>query len=201
MVTRLEKLRKEAGYEYAADFARKHDIPEPTYRSAENGIRPPPIAAAKRYAAILSSELKRSIHWLYLMGEISGETVGGYSEALLIGKVGAGAQVERLDHPDVLAGIPLPPDLDAPNAAIIEGDSQHPLEEGWLILYGPENQGIYDSCIGKLCVVKVKDGPTLLKTLKRGSRKGLWNLESWNAKTREDQKIEWAARVMVIRPR
>ena len=122
-------------------------------------------------------------------------------EALLIGKVGAGAEITRMEHPDILEGIPLPPGMNAPNAAIIEGDSQYPLKEDWVIFYGPENEGIPDKCVGELCVVQVKDGPTLLKTLKRGSRKGLWNLESWNAMTREDQKIEWAALVMDIRPR
>jgi hypothetical protein len=60
---------------------------------------------------------------------------------------------------------------------------------------------VAEECLGKLCVVQVKDGPTLLKTLKRGSRRGLFRLESWNALPREDVKILWAARVIDIRPR
>lgn len=77
----------------------------------------------------------------------------------------------------------------------------YPLQEGWLIFYGPEHQGVSDDCMGKLCVVQVKDGATLLKTLKRGSRKGLFRLESWNAPPREDVRLVWAARVIDIRPR
>ena len=84
--------------------------------------------------------------------------------------------------PVEIAGIAeRPPGVDAPNVAEISGDSQYPLQEGWLIFYGPEHQGVDEDCLGKLCVVQVKDGPTLLKTLKRGSRKGLFRLESWNA--------------------
>ncbi len=79
--------------------------------------------------------------------------------------------------------------------------ASYPLQEGWLIFYGPEHQGVSDDCMGKLCVVQVKDGATLLKTLKRGSRKGLFRLESWNAPPREDVKLAWAARVIDIRPR
>jgi hypothetical protein len=91
--------------------------------------------------------------------------------------------------------------MDAPNVAEIEGDSQYPLQPGWLIFYGPENQGVADKLAGKLCVVQVKDGPVLLKTLKRGSKKGLFRLESWNAPPREDVKLVWAAPVLDIRPR
>jgi hypothetical protein len=122
-------------------------------------------------------------------------------EALLVGKVGAGSEIIRFDEGTVLAGVEPPPGMEAANVAEISGDSQYPLQEGWLIFYGPEHQGVPEDCIGKLCVVQVKDGPTLLKTLKRGSRKALFRLESWNAPPREDVKLEWAARVTDIRPR
>jgi hypothetical protein len=124
---------------------------------------------------------------------------GPKGEALLVGKVGAGSEITRFEEGTVLAGIEAP--AGAPNVAEISGDSQYPLQEGWLIFYGPEHQGVAEELIGKLCVVEVKDGPTLLKTLKRGSRKGLFRLESWNAPPREDVKLSWAARVVYIKPR
>lgn len=126
---------------------------------------------------------------------------GGRGEALLVGKVGAGSEITRFDEGSVLAGVEAPPGVDAPNVAEISGDSQYPLQEGWLIFYGPEHQGVAEECLGKLCVVQVKDGPTLLKTLKRGTRRGLFRLESWNAPPREDVKLLWAARVVSILPR
>jgi len=122
-------------------------------------------------------------------------------EALYVGKVGAGAEVYRFDEGAVLEGVRTDFLRDAPNVAEIEGDSQYPLKDRWRIFYGPENQGVSEKCIGQLCVVQVKDGPTLLKTLKRGKRKGRWNLESWNAPTREDVELVWAALVEGIQPR
>lgn len=100
-----------------------------------------------------------------------------------------------------LAGISLVAEVDSPNVVEVSAAQQISIYEGWLIFYGPEYQGVVEDCIGKLCVVHVKDGPTLLKTLKRGKRKGLFRLESWNAPPREDVKLDWAARVIDIRPR
>lgn len=152
--------------------------------------------STSKHLPALAEALGVSLDWL-----AGGKGKLGRPEALLVGKVGAGSEITRFDEGDVLAGIELPPGMEAPNAAEITGDSQYPLQEGWLIFYGPEHQGIGEDCIGKLCVVQVKDGPTLLKTLKRGSRKGLFRLESWNAPPREDVKLLWAARVIDIRPR
>src|ERR1700722_10233429 len=118
------------------------------------------------------------------------------AEALLVGKVGAGAEITRFDEGTVLEGIEPPPGLGICNAAIISGDSQYPLQEGWLIFYGAEHAGISEDCIGKLSVVQVKDGPILLKTIKRARKKGLFRLESWNAPPREDVALEWAAKVL-----
>jgi hypothetical protein len=77
----------------------------------------------------------------------------------------------------------------------------HPLRKGWLVFWRKDHDGVPDSCIGQLCVVQVKDGPTLLKELHLGSRKGLYTLTSWNGPARTDLKIEWASPVLDIRPR
>lgn len=152
--------------------------------------------ATSKHLPALAEALSVSLDWL-----AAGKGKLRPAEALLVGKVGAGSEITRFEEGTVLAGIEMPPGMDAPNAAEITGDSQYPLQEGWLIFYGPEHQGVSEDCIGKLCVVQVKDGPTLLKTLKRGSRKGIFRLESWNAPPREDVKLLWAARVIDIRPR
>jgi len=152
-----------------------------------------------KHLPAIAKALGVSLEWLSAGdGEMAPK---GEREALLVGKVGAGAEIIRFDHPDVLAGIPLPPGLDAPNAAEIEGYSQYPLLPGWIIFYGPENQGVSEGCMSKFCVVQVKDGPVLLKFLKRGTKKGLWRLESSNEPPREDVKLLWAAMVKDIRPR
>ena len=152
--------------------------------------------STSRHLPAIADALGVSLDWL-----AGGKGRSRGAEALLVGKVGAGSEIIRFDEGTVLAGIEPPAGVDAPNVAEISGDSQYPLQEGWLIFYGPEHQGVAEDCIGKLCVVQVKDGPTLLKTLKRGSRRGMFRLESWNAPPREDVKLAWAARVIDIRPR
>ena len=152
--------------------------------------------STSRHLPAIADALGVSLDWL-----AGGKGRSRGAEALLVGKVGAGSEIIRFDEGTVLAGIEPPTGVDAPNVAEISGDSQYPLQEGWLIFYGPEHQGVAEDCIGKLCVVQVKDGPTLLKTLKRGSRRGMFRLESWNAPPREDVKLAWAARVIDIRPR
>jgi hypothetical protein len=122
-------------------------------------------------------------------------------EPLLVGKVGAGAQIVRFDTGTVLGGVDIGVWEKYPNVAEIEGFSQHPLQPGWRVFYAQEHQGIPEGCVGKLCVVQVKNGPTLLKTLRRGAKKNLWNLDSWNEPTRENQPVEWAAPVGFIQPR
>ena len=68
-------------------------------------------------------------------------------------------------------------------------------------IYKSENLGSGTFVITKPKRKKAKQRQTRLKNLKRGSRKGLFRLESWNAPPREDIKLAWAARVIDIRPR
>lgn len=191
---RIKHARKEAGMSQAA-LGKVFKISREAVSLWESGDNAPTLDKIGKIAQTTGF----SAEWLMTGGENHGAAAND-PEALLVGKVGAGAEIIRFDSPDVLAGIPVPPGLGAVNAAEISGDSQYPLLPGWIIFYGPENQGIPTDSLGRLCVVQVKDGPTLLKTLKRGSRKGLYRLESWNAPPREDQRIEWAARVLDIRP-
>lgn len=153
-----------------------------------------------RYLVPLARALKRSPDWLY--DESGPEIVDRQpEEALLVGYVGAGDEVFRSHEQTPLEGIAPPPGFGACNAARIRGTSQHPLQDGWIVFYGEENQGVQMECLGKLCVAQVKDdGPTLLKTVRRGSKRGHYNLMSWNAPIRKDVPLAWAARVIDIRP-
>lgn len=190
---RLVTARQAAGYETPADAARALGVSAPTYWGHENGSRGLSRAAG-RYADFF----KVSADWL-VRGRGRGPTL-----VPVVGYVGAGAEVFAFDDYPQGGGLERvegPPGEDGCIAVVIRGDSQHPLQEGWLIFYRRENGGIEEGTLGKLCVVKVTDGTTMLKTLRRGSRKGLWTLESWNAPPKEDVQLEWATRVLDIRPR
>lgn len=60
---RLKSAREIAGFKTAADFAKAHDLPESTYRSAENGTRGLRLEAARLYAPLLG------VTWQWLIDD------------------------------------------------------------------------------------------------------------------------------------
>lgn len=124
-------------------------------------------------------------------------------ETQVLGYVGAGSEVYPIDDHAHGAGIDTV-DLTLPEPAvalIIRGDSQYPLQDGWVVVYAKDHDGVPESCVGRLCVAKVHEGPTLLKTIRRGRAAKTYDLESWNAPRREGVRLDWAAPVIEIRPR
>lgn len=119
-------------------------------------------------------------------------------EVRVVGYIGAGAEVFAVDDHEKGAGLDVV-QVDFPVkhgtiGVIVRGDSMMPMfEDGDLIGYIRDASGP-DQLIGKICVVKVVDGPTFIKRLKRGSVHGLYTLVSANARDIEDVEIEWAAR-------
>lgn len=119
----------------------------------------------------------------------------------LVGYVGAGLQVFPFDdhakgggfEEDLLA----PPGLEDAVAVEIRGDSGYPVyRPGDRVYYRRDRDGVPTMAIGQECVVKVLDGPTLLKTVRRGRARALFDLESYNAPPLPDQKLEWASPVL-----
>lgn len=120
----------------------------------------------------------------------------------IVGRVGAGAEVYPVDdhaHGNGLGEVEAPPGAGGDAVAVIvEGDSQYPvLFDGDVLIYwdhlaDPAEAG------GRLCVVKLTDGRTLVKHLQRGSEPGRFTLTSSNAPPIENVEIEWAARVQHV---
>jgi phage repressor protein C with HTH and peptisase S24 domain len=119
--------------------------------------------------------------------------------ALVKGYVGAGAEVmpvddvpaaDRLDEVEAPFGAP-----EGVVAVIIRGDSMYPrYMDGERLFYVRDDRPAAEF-LGKECIVQVADGACLLKILRRGTRPGTFNLESWNAPLIENKVVEWAAPV------
>lgn len=194
--SRLRKLRIQAGYDSATEAANAIGVPPGTYLGHENGTTPI-TRQAQRYAKFF----RVSLDWL-----LTGKGASGLNSRVpVVMYVGAGAELFPLDdHPQGrgLEMVPAPPGvIDPCVAAKIRGDSMHPLRDGWLVFWIKDQDGVPVACLGKLCVIQVKDGPTLLKELHAGSKKGFYTLTSWNAPPRTDVHVEWASPVIDIRPR
>jgi len=123
----------------------------------------------------------------------------------IVGSVGAGSvdmvdcylQGGGEDYVDAPYGLP----SQGMVALRVKGNSQEPmLEDGWLIFYRRNHEGVPPDCIGRLCVVLLPDETIMVKKIKLGSQTNHYHLLSRNADTLVDQKLVWAARVLDIRP-
>lgn len=193
---RLRAAREAAGYKSAAEAARAVGVPYPTYAGHENGAKG---AFRREEAARYARTFKVSPEWL-LFGKGPMHRSG---QTPILGYVGAGAEVYPID--DHAQGAALDTvDTAMPEdavAVVIRGESQYPLQDGWVVVYSKRYEGVSDDCLGRLCVAKVHDGPTLLKTVSKGRTARTFDLESWNAPRREGVRLDWAAPVLAIKLR
>lgn len=193
---RLKKIRAQAGFATATDAARAIGMPPPTYLGHENGTTALRRGAAIRYAAFFGV----SLDWL-LTGK---GTSGRAAKIPVICYIGAGAELHPIDdHPrgEGIEKVEPPQGVTDCVAAIIRGSSMHPLRDGWLIFWAKDQDGVPDEAVGQLCVVQVHNGPTMVKEVRKGTKKGHYHLVSWSAPIREDVRLDWASRIIDIRPR
>lgn len=131
------------------------------------------------------------------------DLIDGQQKVPVVGRVGAGAQVFATgDPPEGKRQVRSPPRLESAKtvALEVEGDAMLPIEEGWLLFYSRDYEGVPVECIGKLCVVQLAGGARYVKRVKQGRRPALFNLYSTNAREMEDQTLAWAAPVVEARP-
>lgn len=116
-----------------------------------------------------------------------------------LGYVGAGSEIVPIDDHAQGAGleeVELPPGVPADSAlVIVRGDSMYPRYYDNEYLFYREYEGNIVDLIGKECVVQLEDGRTYVKTLRKG-QSGLFNLESFNAPTIENQAVRRAGPVI-----
>lgn len=123
----------------------------------------------------------------------------------VMGYVGAGAEVFPLETAETLEEVECPTGYLPENivALRVRGDSMEPqMEDGWLIFYRRETDGVPPDCIGELCIVALENNGLLVKKVRQGSMPGLYHLVSKNPNREPvvDAKLLWASRVIDIRP-
>lgn len=115
-------------------------------------------------------------------------------------KAGAGAEIHKIDGDAAFADTIAPPGF-VGTACMVVGDSGVPMFEPGDILFIAPGEKPSDLIIGKVMVVRVKDGPELVKRVMRGSRKGRYDLQSINpgSPTLPDRALEEVARIRWIK--
>lgn len=191
---RLRMARSIDGrFDRAAGAARALAVPEPTYQAHENGARGFPVSTARRYAEFYQI----SLEWL-----LTGSGTPKTRVAPIVGRIGAGGEIKYIKGFANGETDNQPLGFSDCVAARIDGDSQFPLRNGWLIFWrSGKGDNVPEDCIGQLCVAKIKNGKVVMKEVRRGTR-GRFNLLSWTmGPTMENVELEWAAKVIEIRPK
>lgn len=121
----------------------------------------------------------------------------------LKGYVGAGAEAHFYALADEdFEEVEAPLDATDQTIAVeIKGKSWGPQMDGWLVFYDDIRSPITEDIFGRTCVVGLADDRILLKTIKRERDGSFTLLSNSNEPPIPDAEIEWAAKVINMRPR
>jgi len=195
---RLKQARIDRGYDTAASAADVHGWSRNTYASNENGNAPFSYRRAKEYAAAFGV----SPEWLYDAAGPMQPAVDGFVP--VIGHVGAnpdGTVLFAVGHdPAELAPIP-PGGTDRARALKVVGHSMRGVaDDGAIIYFEDQRTAPSPDMLGHVVVVELDTDEVLVKRLLRGSRSGLYDLESVAGPMRHDARLRWAAHITAIIP-
>ena len=196
---RLREARLAKGFETAAAAAEAFGWNRNTYASNENGNAPFSYRRAKEYAAAFEVQAE----WLYDgSGAMQPPALSGY--VAVVGRVGAnpeGLVLFATGHePGDLAPIP-PGGTDQARALLVVGHSMRGIaDDGALIYFEDQRSAPSPDMLGNVVVVELDTDEVLVKRLLRGSRAGVYDLESIAGPTRQDARVRWAAHITAIIP-
>lgn len=196
---RLRQARLDRGYETAASAADAHGWSRNTYASNENGNAPFSYRRAKEYAAAFGV----SPEWLYdAAGPMQAASEAGWTP--ILGRVGANPDGTVLfahgQDPAELAPIP-PGGAERARALKVVGHSMRGLaDDGALIYFEDQRTAPTPDMLGQVVILETDTDEVLVKRLLRGSRPGLYDLESIAGPMRRDARLRWAAHITAIIP-
>lgn len=185
---RLATLRNNAGLTQEA-AAKAMGLSLGGYRKLEYGERRLKLeqinAAAKAFGVPSPDVVDQKVTMLDIFGRVGASTDG---EIIQDTDHGPFAQIEA---PIGASGDEAVVEVSGHSMGIYAPD-------GSLILYESRHTPPHEDMLGEVCVVGLPDGRTLVKRLRRGSRRGLFDLESIVGDTLRDQRVDWAAVVQIV---
>lgn len=138
------------------------------------------------------------------LGILKGKYVRSVTSVPIVGYVGAGGTLSFDDNQGPYGEAEMPPKGGSATlvAVIVKGDSMSgTLEDGWTVYYDNRKEPPDEGMHGKLCIVGLTDGRTLIKKLYPGRKRQHYDLHSVNAPPLLDQPVDWAARITWIAPK
>lgn len=195
---RLRRARIAAGFERTTDAAARFGWNENTYKSNENGNAPFSFKKAKEYAEAFGVRAE----WLYDAAGAMNDSGDLYVP--VIGRVGADADGLVIYTTGDVTGdmAPIPPGGSSESVALeVSGHSMRALaEDGALLYFEDQRTPPTPDMLGYPCIVETEDGRVLVKRLLKGSKGGVYDLESQVGPTISDVRLRWAAEITAIIP-
>jgi DNA-binding XRE family transcriptional regulator len=193
---RLKTARKSAGYATATDAAKALGMSRDTYLQHENGTREYDDDRAMQYARRFKTTPE---HLKFGRGPARHEPM-----ARIIGRVGANPDDSVLmttahDNWDMA---PIPPGGSPDSVALeVDGGSMRGVaDDGSLIYFEYQQTPPSADMLNQVVVCEIEGGRVLVKRLLKGSKKGVYDLQSLFGAMLEDQRIVWAAHISAIVP-
>ncbi|MFC3077724.1 helix-turn-helix transcriptional regulator [Phenylobacterium terrae] len=196
---RLRRARIDAGFASALAAAEAHGWNRNTYKSNENGNAPFSYRMAEAYGAAFGVRPE----WLYA-GTGAAREDGRAAMVPIIGRVGANPDGSVLlsTGQEGLELTPVPPGGSGKAVALrVVGESMRGLaDDGALIYFEDQRTPPTPDMLGQVVVVETDTDEVLVKRLVRGSKAGVYSLESLDAPVRADVRLRWAAHITAIVP-
>jgi transcriptional regulator with XRE-family HTH domain len=196
---RIKGLRKQKGLTQQ-EFAAKLGVTQPTVHRWEKGAFTPD----DRMLEVLS-DLAGVPTAVFRYGEVR----IGRRMIAVAGYVGAGGEVLTTNDQSAGGGtdeVEAPPDSGLYMVAVkVRGEAMLPVyADGDVLFYGrdPGLGGVDPiTCVGRDCVVKLVNGPTLVKRVATGGGRNTYLLMSFIAEPIVNVRLEWASPVRWVKRR
>lgn len=192
MGDRLKLARVKAGYDSARKAAIAFGWPTSTYGAHENGQNNFSPEEAEKYASAFDVDDA----WL-----LTGRGRQAEEQTVkVIGRIGAGGSIdtstEQIGVDDPLYEIRVSGLLiDDPIAYEVMGESMVPrYDDGDIVIVSARGVEI-DNIVSREAAVRTRDDARYLKIVEEGSKPGLYDLISHNARPIRDAEVVWASRV------
>ncbi|KQV66609.1 helix-turn-helix transcriptional regulator [Caulobacter sp. Root343] len=188
---RLKASREGAGYETATDAAEALGLSRNTYIQHENGTSP----FSRKKAEVFAKKFRTTPEFLMF----------GPSERMgrIVGKLGAMPD----DSVAFTSGqareyAPIPPGASEDVVILkVEGHAYRSVvDDGSLIYYDERLPEPTKDMLHRLVFCQLESGEIVFKRLMKGSNKDVYDLQSLQAPTLEDQRLVWVAHIAWIAP-
>lgn len=130
----------------------------------------------------------------------AGLPVGAGQTVPVVGRIEDSGEA-HIDWGTEIDRVPAPMEMAANTVAVVlrtAGTTWEPMD-GWTMYLRPPVDGVPADAVGRMCLVRLAgNGTVLLRFLRRGYKRGRWDLVGWQVASVESAALDWATPVEFI---